>query len=143
MHLAPFYFSAVTRDSAPSLSSTIQTTNGKSIAAYGLDNIPEGSAVMDNSILILGLTLIAVVIFLMYSRAKSILQTWADENGYQILSSNPRFLGRGPYTYTLLGKQWVFHVVVRASDGTKSGYVKCGSFFWGVIVNKAEAILDG
>ena len=99
---------------------------------------------MDNNILIFCLSLIAVVIFLTYSRARSILQTWADENGYEILSSNPRFLGRGPYKYTLMGKQWVFHVTVRATDGTtKTGYVKCGSFLWGVMVNRAEASWDG
>ena len=99
---------------------------------------------MDNNILIIVISILAVVLYLTYSRARSILETWADENGYQILSSNPRFLGRGPYTYTLMGKQWVFHVVVRASDGTtKTGYVKLGSFLWGVMVNRAEARLDG
>jgi hypothetical protein len=55
-----------------------------------------------------------------------------------------RFLSRGPYTWTLLGKQLVFHVVIKDSDGAvRTGYVKCGSFFWGVFVNRAEAILDG
>jgi len=76
----------------------------------------------------------------MYSRAQMILRTWAGENSYEILSSDLRFLSRGPYKYTLFGKQWVFHVVVRANDSTvRTGYVKCGSFFWGVFINKAEA----
>ena len=88
---------------------------------------------MGNNILILGVSVIVIVLVLMYSRAQIILRTWADENGYKILSSIMRFLGRGPYKYTLLGKQWVFHVTIRTSDGTvKTGYIKCGSFFWGV-----------
>jgi hypothetical protein len=95
---------------------------------------------MDN-FLIIFLSIIALVLHLTYSRSKIILHSWAEENGYQILSSKLRFLSR-PYTYTLLGKQWVFHVVVRTSYSTKSGYVKCGSFFWGVFVNRAEAILE-
>jgi hypothetical protein len=98
---------------------------------------------MGKNILILGISFIVVMLVLIYSRAQMILRTWAKDNGYEILSSNMRFLSRGPYKYTLLGKQWVFHVVVRASDGsTKTGYVKCGSFFWGVFVNSAEARLD-
>jgi len=99
---------------------------------------------MQSSILTIGLSVLAIVLFLTYSRAQMILRTWAEENDYQMISSNMRFLSRGPYTYTLLGKQWVSHVVVRTSDGTtKTGYVKLGSFLWGVMVNRAEARLDG
>ena len=99
---------------------------------------------MENNMLILGVSLIIVVLLLMYSRARMILQTWAGENDCKILSSKLRFLNRGPYTWTLFGKQWVFHVAVRDTEGTiRTGYVKCGSFFWGVFVNKAEAIWDG
>jgi hypothetical protein len=89
--------------------------------------------------LIFGIAVIAIVLALMFTRSRQVLKTWARENGYEILSSELRFLSRGPYTWTLLGKQWVFHVAVRAGDGTvRTGYVKCGSFFWGVLVNKAE-----
>ena len=121
----------------------VVTSNGKSVAAYRVDIIPERSVVMGSNILFIVIPIIAVILFLTYSRARSILQTWAEENGYEILSASMRFLSRGPYSYTLLGKQWVFRVVVRANDGTtKTGYVKCGSFFWGVFVSKAEAILE-
>ena len=99
---------------------------------------------MVNNVLLLGISIIIIVLVLMYSRAQMILRTWAEGNCYQILSSDLRFLGRGPYSYTLLGKQWVFYVILKASDGTtRTGYVKCGSFFWGVIINRAEAKLDG
>ena len=98
---------------------------------------------MNRNLVILSIAIIVVVLVLMFLRAKQILETWARENGYEILSSDLRLLSRGPYKWTLLGKQWVFHVTVRANDGTvRTGYVKCGSFFWGVFVNKAEAELD-
>lgn len=104
----------------------------------------ERSTAMGKNIVILGVAIIVVLMVLMFSRARQILANWARENGYEVLSSEMRFLSRGPYKYTLFGKQWVFHVVVRASDGTvRTGYVKCGSFFWGIFVNRAEAKLDG
>lgn len=94
---------------------------------------------MNGNPVIFGLFIIFIVLGLMFLRAKQVLETWAGDNGYIILSSDLRFLNRGPYSWTLLGKQWVFHVVVRTNNGaTKTGYVKCGSFFWGVMVNKSE-----
>jgi len=97
---------------------------------------------MGKYFVILGIATIFVVLVLMFARGRQVLDTWAKENEYEILVSDFRFFNRGPYQWTLFGKQWVFHVTVRASDGSiKTGYVKCGSFFWSVLVNKAEAIL--
>lgn len=98
---------------------------------------------MQKNLIVLVLAIVGFVLALMFLRARQILDTWAEENGYEILSSNLRFLSRGPYSWTLLGKQWVFHVVVRDYEGTiRTGFVKCGGFFWGVWVNKAEAKWD-
>ena len=46
------------------------------------EHSPCPGAVIDNNILIFSPTLIAVVLFLMHSRAQMILRTWAEENGY-------------------------------------------------------------
>jgi hypothetical protein len=98
---------------------------------------------MGKNLIILGITILVSVLVLMFLRARQILETWAEENGYEILSSDLRLLSRGPYSWTLFGKQWVFHVTVRDSERTvRTGFVKCGSFWWGIWVNRAEAKWD-
>ena len=98
---------------------------------------------MQKNLILLGITVVVSVLFLMFLRARQILETWAEEKGYEILSSDLRFLSRGPYTWTLFGKQWVFHVVVRDHERTvRTGFVKCGSFWWGIWINRAEAKWD-
>ena len=98
---------------------------------------------MQKSLIILGITIIVSVMVLMFLRARQILGNWAEENGYEILSSDLRFLSRGPYSWTLLGEQWVFHVTVRDHERTlRTGFVKCGSFWWGIWINRAEVKWD-
>lgn len=98
---------------------------------------------MENNYVLLVILIPIVILILMFLRSRQILDSWAAENGYNILSSDYRWLCRGPYSWTLLGKQWVYYVVVRASDDTvRRGYVKCGSFWWGVLVNKSEVEWD-
>ena len=74
-----------------------------------------------------------------FSRSRKILERWAAENGYQILSSEFRWLRRGPFFWTSSKGQTVYYVVVRTPEGpTKRGWVRCGSFWWGVMQDKAK-----
>jgi hypothetical protein len=75
-----------------------------------------------------------------FSRGRAILEGWAAENGYRLVSSQFRWLRRGPFFWTSSKGQIVYYVVVRTPDGrTRRGWVRCGSFFWGVMRDKAEA----
>ena len=88
------------------------------------------------NLLLFAVVVIAIVLALMFFRAHSILKTWAMKNSYEILSSDLRILSRGPYLGTLFGNQWVFRVTVRNSEGAvKTGFVKCGGFWWGILIN--------
>ena len=75
-----------------------------------------------------------------FSRARQILEGWAADNGYQLVSSQFRWLRRGPFFWTSSKGQMIYYVVVRTPNGrTRRGWVRCGSFFWGVMRDKAEA----
>jgi hypothetical protein len=65
-------------------------------------------------------------------RGSSILRTWAEENKFEVLFSEPRVLLRaGPFPYWKNPKQPVFFVRVRDEQGKqRSGWVRFGSF-WG------------
>ncbi len=77
------------------------------------------------------------------SRGKQILEQWARARGYRIISSEHRWFRRGPFFWTTTKGQIVYYVVVERPDGrTRRGYVRCGSFFWGVIKDKVQERLE-
>jgi len=74
-----------------------------------------------------------------FSRGRRILEQWADRHGCRIVSSEVRWFRRGPFLWTTSKHQIVYYVVVETQDGqTKRGWVRCGSFWWGVMTDKAE-----
>ncbi len=78
-----------------------------------------------------------------YHRAADRVQTWASENDYTILQEEPRNLAKGPFFWTSGKWQAVFRVTVQTSDGyTRIGWVRCGSWWGGVMSDKVEARWD-
>ncbi|MHC4743692.1 MAG: hypothetical protein ACYS8Z_17385 [Planctomycetota bacterium] len=78
-----------------------------------------------------------------FSRSREILEQWARENGHQLLESNFRWLRKGPFFFTSSKNQMVYYVKVKTPNGQiKTGWVRCGSFFWGILKEKAEVRWD-
>jgi hypothetical protein len=74
-----------------------------------------------------------------FSRSRSVLEQWAEANGYEILHSEFRNLFRGPFFWTSSKGQTVYYVRVRDRDGQeRSGWVRCGGFWAGLFSDKAE-----
>lgn len=74
-----------------------------------------------------------------FSRSHSVLEQWADEHGFEILHSEYRSLIRGPFFWTTSRGQTVYYVTVRDGHGTeRSGWVRCGGWFLGLMTDKAE-----
>jgi hypothetical protein len=86
---------------------------------------------------------VAFVIYIQMRRARDLLEGWAEENGYEILESEHRFFRKGPYIWSGRG-QVVYRVWVRDSAGVERlGWVRCGSWFAGVLSDKVESRWDG
>ena len=78
-----------------------------------------------------------------FGRSRSLLETWAAENGYRIISSQYRFLARGPFFWTTSKSQSVYRVEVQDPAGRRrTGYVRCGTWLGGLLSNKVEARWD-
>jgi hypothetical protein len=78
-----------------------------------------------------------------YSRSRFLLQQWAQENGYRILSSEHRHLVRGPFFWTTSKGQTVYRVEIQDRDGrTRSGWVRCGSWMLGLLSDKVQVRWD-
>jgi len=102
---------------------------------------------MDNALPAIGfLAFVALVIMLWvlhFSRAKSILEQWAEENGYEILSSERRWFG-GTFWWRRSRGQEVYYVTIRTPAGQiRKGWVRCGGWFGGVLFsNQADVEWD-
>jgi len=74
-----------------------------------------------------------------FSRGRTLLNRWAQENGFQILHSEIRTLCAGPFTWTSSRNQIVYFVRVLDKEGREhSGWVRCGSFWRGISSDKTE-----
>ena len=74
-----------------------------------------------------------------FSRSRSILEQWAAEQGFEIVHREYRSFRRGPFFWTTSKGQTVYYVTVRDSTGNqRSGWVRCGGWFLGLMADKAE-----
>ena len=74
-----------------------------------------------------------------FSRSRSILEQWAEANGFEIIHSEFRNFFRGPFFWTSSKGQTVYYVTVRDREGReRSGWVRCGGFWAGLFSDQAE-----
>ena len=88
------------------------------------------------------LGILAPVLYLHISRSRDLLKRWADENGYEITHAEHRMFRKGPYVFSSRG-QTVYRVEVRDPQGlARKGWVRCGSWWAGVLSDQVEARWD-
>jgi len=99
---------------------------------------------MEAAILILMLALLGALFAAWhYGRSGSLLETWARENGYLILSQENCWFFKGPYFWTSTRGQEVYRVTVRDREGrTRSGYVRCGGALLGMLSDHVDVRWD-
>ncbi len=92
-----------------------------------------------------GLGLLSAVGGFMYafiSRAESLLQRWAETNGYELCHKEPKLLFKGPFFWSTKS-QAVYRVTVRDPEGNqRNGWVLLGTILQGVFGDKAQVRWD-
>lgn len=94
-----------------------------------------------NAFIILPLILLLVIASFAwhYGRSNSLLERWAEENSFTILNSEYRYFFRGPYFWTTTKGQTVYYVTVLDKSGhTRSGWVRCGGWWLGLMSDHVE-----
>jgi hypothetical protein len=77
-----------------------------------------------------------------FGRSRDVLQKWADDNGFQIIESRYAHW-KGPFMWTSSKGQSVYRVTVRDRNGyTRSGWVRCGSWWLGLWSDSAQVRWD-
>lgn len=83
------------------------------------------------------------MVFWHYSRSRQLLENWARNNDYSIVSSEYRHFFKGPFFWTSSKGQAVYYVTIRTADGEmRSGWVRCGGWFLGLLNDHAEVRWD-
>jgi hypothetical protein len=78
-----------------------------------------------------------------FGRSSAILQEWAGQNGYRIVSREYRTFFKGPFFWTSAKGQAVYHVVVEDSAGhERSAWVRCGSWLFGLLSDNVDVRWD-
>lgn len=78
-----------------------------------------------------------------YQRAREMLEDWAERNQIQIEKSELRHFFKGPFFWGSSRGQFVYrvHVIDRAGQ-RRTGWVRVGSWFWGIWKNQVNVIWD-
>lgn len=72
------------------------------------------------------------------NRSHDIIALWAQENGYRILSQDFAPF-KGPFFWSSSRGQTVYHVVVADESGRqREGWVRCGSWWGGLLSSQVE-----
>jgi hypothetical protein len=89
------------------------------------------------------LGLVAVGLWWHHTRSAALLERWAEENGLTIVDRRLWRLFRGPFPWTTAKGQSVYRVtVVDSSNRERSGWVRCGSFAFGLVSDKVRVRWD-
>ena len=97
-----------------------------------------------NFLIIAAAVIFAILVMVWhYSQSRSVLEQWAAENSYRILSAEHRHLVRGPFFWTTSKGQTVYRVKVEDSSGRiREGWVRCGSWVFGLLSDKVQVRWD-
>jgi hypothetical protein len=94
-------------------------------------------------LVILVITIVAGALLRGNRRSRELVQAWAGRNGYQIIQAKRRYLFTGPFPQVTSRGAQVYRVEVEVRPGhTRSGWVMCGSGFWGNDPNKTAVRWD-
>ena len=94
-------------------------------------------------IALLMIVLVVASIAWTFSRSRSLIQEWADENGYRLLDYEYRWIARGPFFWTTSKGQTVYRVTIEDGRGNvRKGWVRCGSWLAGLWSHRVDVRWD-
>ena len=72
------------------------------------------------------------------SRSQTIIDRWAQANGFRVLHSEMRLMRTGPFFFRHGKGQTVYYVTVQDSTGrTRRAFIRCGGWFAGLCSDAA------
>ena len=79
-----------------------------------------------------------------FRRAASMLVEALAADGHRLVSREYRWLARGPFFWTTSKSQIVYRFAAADADGVvRSGWARCGSYFFGLLSRRVDIRWDG
>jgi hypothetical protein len=76
------------------------------------------------------------------NRSATLIDTWVKRNGYRLLRKQFAFF-KGPYFFRSNNQQTVYRIEIEDAEGQKrTGWVRCGSWMWGLFSNTVDVRWD-
>jgi hypothetical protein len=75
-------------------------------------------------------------------RSRTLLERWAERNGYRIIDADYRNFFRGPFFWTTAKGQTVYRVTMEVKGVVQTGWVRCGTLWLGLFSDRAEVRWD-
>jgi hypothetical protein len=92
---------------------------------------------------IAGIGILLGINWLVLRKAKRLVYAWAARNGLQIIEMELRWFSKGPFFWTTSRTQIVYYVTVYETGRRRQAYVRCGSFWLGMISDRVEVSWEG
>ncbi len=93
---------------------------------------------------LLAFAVVIGVTVMIVSRARGILERWAEAAGLRIESSQVRWIRRGPFFFRTSRAQIVFRIEVIEPDGRmRAGWARVGGALSGVLSDDVSVMWDG
>jgi hypothetical protein len=95
-------------------------------------------------VILVFITIAIVSIYWHSSRGRLLLENWAQDNNYELVSAEYRTFFKGPFFWTALtNSQAVYSITVQTDDGQiRSGWTRCGGWWVGLLSDKVEVYWD-
>ncbi|WP_110515204.1 hypothetical protein [Herpetosiphon llansteffanensis] len=78
-----------------------------------------------------------------HKRSVTLIQQWANANGYRIIALEQRWLRRGPFFWRSGKNQTVFYVDVIDPQGmARALWIRCGGWFMGLFSDQLDVRPD-
>ena len=88
------------------------------------------------------LVIVPLILYLYVRRSQGLLTEWARSNSLEIIEAQYRAFRKGPFVWSARG-QTVYRVRVLEKGGLeREGWVRCGSFWGGVMTDHVEVRWD-
>jgi hypothetical protein len=99
---------------------------------------------MEGFFVIIAFAILAILAMVWHSgRSSSLLNQWAAQNGYRVISQEYRTFFKGPFFWTSTKGQTIYYVVIEDSGGNRrGGWVRCGGWWLGLLSDNVEVRWD-
>jgi hypothetical protein len=76
--------------------------------------------------------------YLLHTKARRLINEWAERNNVKILKLKVRRFRKGPFFLTSSQEQVVYYATIEDKGQIRNAYIRCGGYWSGMASNRIE-----